>query len=160
MASSVLENVDKDPDQWEVILASAAQVALKSRSERDEIRVQPNSGARLELRVRRQIRGLYDKRLAYQAEKQRYELAVRLKDQAFERLTAPPSPTVTSRSSLLKEVLEEQAAVVDTQDRLVALWASFRAGRLALYHDLGVLPYTDWKSFLADLSAAPGAATR
>ena len=76
-----------------------------------------------------------------------------MKDQAFERLTAPPSPVVTSRSSLLKDVIEQQTEVIEAQDRLIALWTSFRAERLALYHDLGVLPYNDWKSFLADLSA-------
>ena len=151
----ILDKIEKNPDQWEEALASAAQVALKSRSERDEIRVQPNSGVQLELRVRRQIRGLHDKRLAYQAEKRRYELAIRLKDQAFERLTAPPSPAVTSRSSLIKTVIEQQTEVVDAEERLIALWTSFRAERLALYHDLGVLPYRDWKTFLADLTAVP-----
>ncbi len=148
----------KDPDQCEEVLAAAAQFAFKSRSERDEVLTQPNSGVQLELRVRRQIRSLYDKRLTYQAEKRCYELAVRLKDQALERLFAPPSPAVTSRSSFVKGVIEQQTQIVETQDRLIGLWTSFRAERLALYHDLGVLPYQDWKSFYADLSAKPAVA--
>ena len=43
------------------------------------------------------------------------------------------------------------------QDRLVGLWASFKAERLALYRDLGVLPYDDWKSFYDDLAARTSA---
>ena len=51
-------------------------------------------------------------------------------------------------------MIDQQAQIVATQDRLTGLWTSFRSERLALYHDLGVLPYADWKSFYADLSAA------
>jgi hypothetical protein len=149
----ILEKIEKNPDRYEEFLAKAAQLALKSRSERDQIPTQPNSGIQLEMRVRRQIRDLHDKRLAYQAEKRRYALAIRVKDEAFERLTAPPSPTVRSRSSLLQAVIDDQTEVTRAQARLISLWTSFRAGRLALYHDLGVLPYNDWKSFLADLRA-------
>ena len=154
----ILEKIETNPDRYEEFLVKAAQVALKSRSERDQIPTQPNSGVQLELRVRRQIRDLHDKRLAYQAEKRRYRLAIRVKDEAFERLTAPPAPPSRSRSSLLEAVIDDQSEVSAAQARLIALWTSFRAVRLALYHDLGVLPYNDWKSFLADLRAVPAAA--
>ncbi len=151
----ILERIEKVPDQWEEVLAAAAQLAFKSRSERDKGAAPPNSGVQLELRVRRRIRGLYDKRLAYQAEKRRYELAIRLRDQALERLLAPPSPAVTSRSPLVTELIEQLTKVVEAQNRMIEVWTTFRAERLAFYHDLGVLPYQDWKSFFADLSAGP-----
>jgi hypothetical protein len=154
----ILEKIENNPDQREDVLAGAGELAFKSRSERDEVRAQPNSGIQLELRVRRRIRNLYDKRLAYQTEKRCYELAVRLKDQAFERMLAPPLPDNTSRSSLVHDVIEQRRQIVLAQDRLVGLWTSFRAERLAFYHDLGALPYPDWKSLYADLSAAPAVA--
>jgi hypothetical protein len=154
----ILERIEKLPNQWEDILAAAAQLAVKSRNERDEVITQPNSGVQLELRVRRRIRNLYDKKLAYRAEKRCYELAIRLRDQAFERMLAPPSPDGTSRSSLVNGVLEQQTQIVEAQNRLIGLWTSFRAERLTLYHDLGALPYQDWKSFYADLSAVPAVA--
>jgi hypothetical protein len=47
------------------------------------------------------------------------------------------------------------AQVLKVENRLTNLWASFRADRLALYRELGVLPYNDWNSFYADLSARP-----
>ena len=93
----ILATIDKSPDRLEELLAGAAQGALKSRSERDEIPTQPNSGVQLELRVRRQIRGLFDLRRSYEVEKRQYELAVRLKDQAFERALAPRPPRAASR---------------------------------------------------------------
>jgi hypothetical protein len=154
----ILVKIEVDPDRWEEILAGAGDLAFKSRNERDEVLAQPNSGVQLELRVRRRIRNLYEKKLAYPMEKRRYELATRLKDQALERLLAPPSPGVTSRSSFVKGVIEQQTQIVEAQERLIALWTSFRAERLALYHDLGVLPYPDWKSFYADLLVAPAVA--
>jgi hypothetical protein len=43
------------------------------------------------------------------------------------------------------------------QDRLVGIWASFKAERLALYRDLSVLPCDDWKSFYDGLAARPAA---
>ncbi len=150
----ILERIEKVPDQWEEVMATATQLAFDNRNERDRGVAPPNSGIRLEQRVRRRIRDLYDKKLAFRSEKRCYELAVRLKDQSLERLLAPPSPTVTSRSSLVKGVIEHQMQIVAAQDRLIGLWTSFRAERLELYHDLGVLPYQDWKSFYADLSAA------
>jgi hypothetical protein len=56
-------------------------------------------------------------------------------------------------------LLDQFDQVRSAQDRLVGLWASFKAERLALYRDLGVLPFDDWKSFYNDLEARrpPGA---
>ena len=67
--------------------------------------VQPNSGIQLELQVRRRIRGLFDKKRAFEGEKRRYELAIRLRDQSFERLFAPPTPVVNARSLLVAACL-------------------------------------------------------
>jgi hypothetical protein len=154
----ILDKIEKNPDLWEHVFADAAQLALKSRSERDEVPTQPNSGVGVEVRIRRRIRSLFEQRRAYQAEKQRYEQAIRVGDQAFERLVSPPPPIQSSRSSLVKDVLEQQSQVTEIENRLATLWTSFRADRLALYHDLGVLPYHDWKSLFADLVAVPAVA--
>ena len=154
----ILDRVERNQDLWEQVFAEAAQLALKSRSERDEVPTQPNSGVGIEVRIRRRIRSLFELRLAYQAEKRRYEQAIRLGDQAFERLVSPPPPVPTSRSSIVKDVIEQQSQVTQIENRLATLWTSFRADRLALYHDLGVLPYKDWKSLFADLVTVPAVA--
>jgi hypothetical protein len=151
----ILGTIDKNPDQWESILANASQRALDSRRQRDEIPTQPNSGVQLELRIRSRIRSLHHSRQAYEVEKRLYELAIRLRDQAFERLLAPLSAPVASRASLIKELLDQLVQTSETRDRIVGRWTSFRADRLLLYHDLGVLPAANWQDFYADLSARP-----
>ncbi len=81
-------------------------------------------------------------------------MAVRAQDQTCERLVAPAPGIRSSRSFLVERLIDQISRVKNTEDRLVFLWTSFRAERLALYHDLGALPYSDWRSFYGDLSAS------
>ena len=85
--------------------------------------------------------------------KQGYAQAVLTKDQAFERLFPPTSDASPQRSPLLERLIDQAANVATLEDQLTELWTTFRAERLALYRELGVLPYTDWKSYYADLTA-------
>ena len=149
----MLGMLDKNPDLLEEILTGAAQLAIKNRSDRDKRQAQGDAAVQLELRVRRRIRNLMDTTRAYEAERRSYELAIRLRDQTFERLVAPRTEVTSSRSPLLKELIEEANEILKVEDRLGGLWTSFRAERLAFYRDLGVLPYKDWSSFIADLYA-------
>jgi hypothetical protein len=153
----ILTQIETNPDRWEEVLANAAQLAIKHRSEQ-ETQVPANSGVQLELRVRQRIRKLLDTKRAYEAAKRNYELAVRLQDQAFERLLAPPTAGITSRSPLLKALIEQITAVAKMQEQLATLWTSFRAERMSLYRDLGTLPYDDWQSLYADFSTGTVAA--
>jgi len=155
----ILAKLDKNPDLWEEILTGAAQLAIKNRSDRDKSQAPANAGVQLELWVRRRLRNLFETRRAYETEKRSYELAIRLEDQTFERMVAPSSAgLISSRSPLLEGLIEQVNQVLKVEDRLVGLWTSFRTERLALYRDLGVLPYKDWSSFYADLSAGHVAA--
>ncbi|MFI5460250.1 MAG: hypothetical protein ACHRXM_32940 [Isosphaerales bacterium] len=154
----ILAKIENSPDQWEDVLTAAARLAIKHRADRDIGRAPGDSGARLELSVRRRIRNSFEMGRAYVREKRSYELAIRMRDQAFERLLAPSVGVTTSRSPLLEGLIEQVTRVLTVEDRLAALWTSFRTERLALYRDLGVLPHNDWNSFYADLSAGPVAA--
>jgi hypothetical protein len=150
----ILAQIETNPDRWEEVLTNAAQLAIKNRSEQ-EARAPANSGIELERRVRRRIRNLFDTKRAYLAEKRSYDVAIRLKDQAIERLIAPPTAVITSRSTLHEALIEQGTAVMKAQGQLAFLWTSFRKERLALYCDLGTLPYNDWQSFYADFSTGP-----
>jgi hypothetical protein len=155
----ILARIENDADCWEEVLTAAARLAIRNRSEWAKGPPPGDAAIQLELRVRRLIRSLFETRRAYEEEKRSCELAIRQKDQAFERLLAPSAGGVmTSRSPLLVGLLDQVSQVFEVQDRLVALWTSFRAERLALYRKIGVLPYNDWSAFYADLSAAPAAA--
>ena len=50
-------------------------------------------------------------------------------------------------------LLAPETQRLNAEDRLVTIWTSFQTERLALYRELGILPYDDWKSFFNDLSA-------
>jgi hypothetical protein len=154
----ILAKVDKNPDLLEDVLTRTALLAIKNRNDRDKSQAPENANVQLELRVRRRLRKLFETRRAYEAEKRSYELAIRLQDQSFERLVAPPTAVISSRSPLLNELIEKANEILNVEDRLVGLWTSFQTERLALYRDLGVLPYNDWASFYADLSPRPVAA--
>ena len=150
---SIFGTVEGMPYPGEDVLANAVRLAIKNRVGPDKGQAAGDADAQLELRVRRRIRHLFERRHAYQAEKRSYELAVRLKDQSFERMISPSPGGVAGRFPKLDGVLEYAAQVRRAEDRLVTLWTAFRADRLALYRELGVLPYTDWASFYKDLSA-------
>ena len=76
------------------------------------------------------------------------------RDQIFERLVAPSAGVNSSRSLLLERLIDQISQVKKVEDRLITLWTSFRAERLALYMTWGALPYDDWKSFYDDLAAS------
>jgi hypothetical protein len=150
--------LDKDPDHLEEILTRTALLAIKNRSDRDKRQAQGDAAAQLELRIRRRLRNLLDTKRAYEGEKRSYELVIRLRDQTFERMLAPPTAVNFPRSPMIRDLIEQADEMLKVEDRLVSLWTSFRTERLALYRDLGVLPYEDWPSFYADLTPAPVAA--
>jgi hypothetical protein len=152
----VLAKFDKNPDSSEELMTRTALLAIKNRKEPNKIQPQGDADVQLELRIRRRLRSLLETKRAYEGEKRSYDLSIRLQDQTFERLFAPPTEVSSSRSPLLKELIEAGNERLKVEDRLVSLWTSFRIERLALYHDLGALPYEDWPSFYADLS--PGSA--
>jgi hypothetical protein len=150
----LLAQAASNPDRLEEILTNAAQLAVKNQNEREKASAFANTGVQLELQVRRRIRGQYDALRTYEREKQLYELAIRAQDQTFERLVAPAAGVSSSRSPLLERLIEQITQIKKLDDHLVAIWTSFRAERLALYRDLGELPYDHWKSFIDDLAAA------
>jgi hypothetical protein len=103
--------------------------------------------------VRRLIRAAQD----YEIEKRCFILAIRQKDQAQDLLIAPPAddPDAGARLSQAAiqagSLLSSEAAVLASQDRLIALWAEYQAGRMALDRDLGIVPFTSWDDFRQQL---------
>ena len=111
----------------------------------------------LELDIRRRIRRLFELRRAYQSQQRSYELSIRLIDQGLEQLAAPSRVSSLARPAMVATVvtglLAPETERRNAEDRLVTIWTSFQTERLALYRELGILPYDDWKSFFNDLSA-------
>ena len=136
--------------------------AVTNRKSREKGEAARDTDLPLERRIRQHIRRLVEARRVYVAERRRYELASRLIDQVLEQLVAPRGRD--ARVGAVRGGPDRNPGTArpvgpgpQRKDRLVGLWASFKSERLALYRDLGVLPYDDWKSFYDDLAARPGA---
>jgi hypothetical protein len=154
----VFAALDRTPDQLETVLAAAARVAFGNSRVAVKARPGDPAAAALALRVRRRLRFLVQTRWAYQMQLRSLVLAIRLKDHAFERVIGPSREgPFLPRSPLFKDLIDQGAEILRVQNDLVALWAAFQGERLALYRDLGTLPFNDWKSFQEQLSARLGA---
>jgi hypothetical protein len=154
--SPVFAMLDQTPDRLETVLAAATGVASRNPQRAGKGKPGDLDAVALDLRVRRRLRSLLETRQAYQIRMRSLVLVVRSKDQSFERVLAPSSSApFVPRSPLLKDLVDQEDAVLRAQNDLVALWAAFHAGRLALYRDLGVLLCDNWESFLELLSARP-----
>ena len=85
--------------------------------------------------------------------------AIRLKDNAFEQIVAPPAaaaqPGASSAPLAVMNLLPIQNDLLEHESQLIALWAKFHTERLALAHDRGMLPATDWKSFYDQIDGQP-----
>ncbi len=158
----ILGTIEANPDRLEDELAAMTRLAVKNwnslaKGEAGRFVVT------LERLTRQRVRRLAEARRAYVVERRRFELASRLIDQVLEQILAPPAGGTQALAQsagarvATQGLLEQLDQVRSAQDRLVGLWASFKAERLALYRDLGVLPYDDWKSFYNDLEARLGA---
>ena len=144
-------------DQQEEALTLAARLAIQNRSDPDKGQAPGDAAAALELDIRPRIRRLFEMRRAYEAQQRNYELSIRLLEQGLEQIAAPSPTSALSRPAMVASgitgLLAPEAQRLNTEDRLVTIWTSFQMERLALYRELGILPYDDWKSLCNDLSA-------
>jgi len=136
----VLGTIERNPEPGPDMLASAVRLAITNRSAAGKGLSAGDADAQLELRIRRLVRRLFETRRAYEGAKRSDERAIRLQDQAFERMVAPATARVSGRSPLLDGLLDHLTQIPNAEDWLVTLWTSFRVERLSLYRELGILP--------------------
>ena len=126
--------------------AAAMRVALKNKHRGDpgKAGVQETDDAGLEQTGPHAIRRLLRIRLAYEIEQRRFVLVIRRRDQAQERLLASSEQkeSLKHRAELITELIGAQGQILANQDRLVSLWTEHQTVRLALFRDLGTLPWT------------------
>jgi hypothetical protein len=107
----------------------------------------------LELRIRLSIRDLIRVHKNYELERRRLELALREVDQRFEQIVTP-SAGGTHALAQSANAAVQTTGVIEAQTRLhrgrmrfVAMWLQFKERGLALYRELGTMPYDDWEAF-------------
>ncbi len=102
----------------------------------------------IKYQLRNEIRQMQLLYLQYQIVQRNLVLSVRVKDQAFEQIIAPPQPNVGSQNAVnTVNLINAQTAVITNENLLVTLWYQYQLYRLQVYRDLGILPFDEWEAF-------------
>ncbi|MDG3003493.1 TolC family protein [Paludisphaera mucosa] len=113
-----------------------------------------NAEDSLKLFLRQDIRGMQVAYINYAIAKQQLELNIRLKDQAFEQIVAPPQATTgnslaqsANAATQTSNLIGFQNGLINSETALLTTWQNFQLARLTLYRDIGTLPYDEWEAF-------------
>jgi hypothetical protein len=101
--------------------------------------------------VRGDIRSTLLAYLNYEIAKRNFVLFARQKDQAFEQIIAPPAAgaggNVANAAIQTQNLVSAQSGLIGTENALVSTWYQYQQARLALYRDLGILPFDEWEAY-------------
>jgi hypothetical protein len=107
----------------------------------------------LKVQLRTDLRAVHASYIGYEINKRNYELNVRLKDQAFEQIVAPPAGGTqnlaqsANAATQTTNLLSFQSAAYRSQLALITGYEGYQTNRLIFYRDIGTLPYDEWEAF-------------
>ncbi len=107
----------------------------------------------MELRIRTLVRSLILIERNYELERKRLELELLEVDRLFGQMVAPAVGTASAfaesanAATQATGVLVAQPRLYQSRTRFVALWLQFKEQGLALYRELGAMPYDNWEAF-------------
>src|SRR4029077_12096085 len=101
----------------------------------------------LKIQLRNDLRQVHIGYINYEIAKRNYELNVRLKDQAFEQIIAPPAAgggglaQSANAATQTNNLLQFQGNLIGAMLTLTNGWQQYETQRLIVYRDIGILPY-------------------
>jgi len=107
----------------------------------------------LKIQLRNDLRTVHLAYITYEISKRNFELNVRLKDQSFEQIVAPPAGGTqqlaqsASAATQTTNLLNFQGNLINAQLALTNGWQAYQTARLIVYRDIGILPYDEWEAF-------------
>jgi Outer membrane efflux protein len=107
----------------------------------------------LKIQLRNDLRSVHLTYINYEIAKRNYELNVRLKDQSFEQIVAPPAGGTqalaqsANAATQTTNLLNFQGRLIMAMLALTNGWQAFETARLIVYRDIGILPYDEWEAF-------------
>ena len=119
-----------------------------------------NTEDNLKQLIRQDIRAILVAYQNYRIARVNLVLYARIKDQAFEQIVAPPQAgggavaAVALAATQTQNLVSAQNSLIQTESSLVSFWYAYQQARLALYRDIGILPYDEWEAFRALFSTA------
>jgi hypothetical protein len=107
----------------------------------------------LKIQLRQDLRAVHLSYITYEISKRNYELNMRLKDQAFEQIVAPPAggqqnlAQSANAATQTTNLLNFQRTTYISQLGLINNYQAYEQNRLIVYRDIGTLPYDEWEAF-------------
>ncbi|MGC8641444.1 MAG: hypothetical protein ACP5XB_16385, partial [Isosphaeraceae bacterium] len=103
--------------------------------------------------LRSDIRSMQVTYIGYQINKAQLILNVRLKDQAFEQIIAPPQSGAqglaqsANAATQTTNLIRFQSTLFSSEVNLSIAYQQYQAARITVYRDIGTLPYDEWEAF-------------
>ena len=101
--------------------------------------------------VRQEVRSLIQQAQTYEIQQRTFLVTLRLVDQTQEQLIAPPAGAGGAGSgqgaAQTINLVNFQQRIPQAQNTLVQTWVNYETLRLALYRDLGLMPYDEWTAY-------------
>jgi len=105
--------------------------------------------------LRGDIRSMQVTYIQYEITKRNLVLNIRLKDQAFEQIVAPPQAQAGTQglaqsanaATQTTNLIQFQSTLITSEVALINAYQSYQAARLTVYRDIGTLPYDEWEAF-------------
>jgi hypothetical protein len=105
--------------------------------------------------LRGDIRSMQVTYIQYEITKRNLVLNIRLKDQAFEQIVAPPQGAAgtgglaqtANAATQTSNLIGFQRTLIGSEQGLINAFQSYQAARLTVYRDIGTLPYDEWEAF-------------
>ncbi len=109
--------------------------------------------------VRQEFRNLLLYYQTYAIQQRLFVVTLRVVDQSQEQLVAPAVPGASGGQVAAQTInlINAQQRIPQTQNTLVQTWVNYQTARLALYRDLGIMPYDEWEAFHELFPARPRA---
>jgi hypothetical protein len=131
-----------------VRVAERNNFALQLINYQRQRRTLQNTEDFIKFQLRSEIRTMQLQYQQYLITQRNLVLSVRLKDQAFETIVAPPQATAGSQAALqTTNLIQFQNTVVNNENTLVSTWYQYQLNRLQVYRDLGILPFDEWEAY-------------
>ncbi len=101
--------------------------------------------------VRSEVRTLIQSAESYTIQKKQLIISLRQRDNSQRQIFAPQGPSDTGGSSQITSntltLVQAQNSLLGTQNTIVQLWVAYQTQRLAIYRDLGIMPYDEWEAY-------------
>ena len=102
----------------------------------------------LKFQLRQEIRQMQVIYTQFKIAERNLLLSIRIKDQSFEQIIAPPQPNVQANGATnTLNLIQAQGNVIGQENNLVTFWYNYQVQRLQVYRDLGILPYDEWEAY-------------